>query len=143
MKRSLILETIGKYSNMVLTHLDLTENINIFNGADKEIFGLKLDDTYVLIILSRILSNNVDADIEDLLELDTYMVSIKTWIDLKEKDITYNFMLELTNDILDYGRLDRVLRNIDSIKLDSISNVTTTDRMNNKWSVRIISKNFI
>ena len=123
---------------MVLTHLDLTGSINAFNNIDKEVFGLKIDSTYMLIVLSRILSNKVDRDIEDLLELDTYKVSVKLWIDLKEKDITYNFMLELTNDILDYGRLNRVLNNTKSIKLGNISDVITTDRMNNKWSIRIL-----
>lgn len=143
MNRSLILETINKYSDLVMFHDDITKNTNAFNDKNRELFGLKINDTYILVILNRLLSSHIDQDIEDLLELDTYKAGVKVWIDKIENGAVYNLMLELINDTLDVGRLDRVLNNIDSIKLDSISNISTTDRMNNKWSVRVIGKNFI
>lgn len=124
-------------------HDDITKNTNAFNDKNRELFGLKINDTYILVILNRLLSSHIDQDIEDLLELDTYKAGVKVWIDKIENGAVYNLMLELINDTLDVGRLDRVLNNIDSIKLDSISNISTTDRMNNKWSVRVIGKNFI
>lgn len=109
--------------------------------SNLEVITFSWNNIHVIFVLTRLSQSFMDYDIEDLLQLDSYSVSVKAFIDKEINGKKCEFRASLINDVTTINRLKGIVESIDTINISRIDDVISKDSRNNKWNIQVYNVN--